>query len=201
MVFIVRQSRAVTGASRAVTRQRRTLNRQKASEASTGTEALNPEAVIPSAGLPLYLCLLFVVLGGGMLVFGSRFLVRGAITVAELAGMSEAVIGLTIIAIGTSLPELVTSVVAALKKEVDIAVGNVVGSNLFNLLAIGGTASLINPMGSGEMSYLDFGVMLGFTILLLPFLRTKFTLSRVEGFIFVAVYGFYTTYLVTTAIS
>jgi cation:H+ antiporter len=111
--------------------------------------------------------------------------------------MSEAVIGLTIVAIGTSMPELATSVVAAVKKQPDIAIGNVIGSNIFNILGILGIASVIKPISAPDISIVDTLVMIGFSILLLPLIKTGFTLKRWEGGLFLALYIAYIVYLLT----
>lgn len=168
--------------------------------AAIPTPALEDKlAAIPTPALPLWLCIAFIVAGLVALIFGSRFAVIGAVEIAARIGFSEAVIGLTVVALGTSLPELVTSCVAAAKREADIAVGNVIGSNLFNLLLIGGLASTLKPVDSSQLDLIDFGVMMVFTILLLPFLRTGFRLSRWEGGVFLAGYVVYMGYLVLYA--
>ena len=109
----------------------------------------------------------FVLLGLAALIAGSRLLVTGAVSIAREAGLSEAVIGLTIVAIGTSVPELATSIVAAIKKEPDIAIGNVVGSNIYNILFILGAASLVKPIQAPDISRIDLFVMLGMSLLFL----------------------------------
>jgi len=121
-------------------------------------------------------------LGGlAALVVGSRLLSGSAVAIAEMAGMSEAAIGLTIVAAGTSLPELATSLVAALRRQPDIAVGNVVGSNAFNCLGIAGAAALAAPLETAGVRALDYGVMVAFSALLLPLLWTGLLLRRLEG--------------------
>ncbi len=132
-----------------------------------------------------------VALGIGLLVGGGRLLVTGAVTIAEAFGLSDAVIGLTVVAIGTSLPELATSLVAALRGESDIAIGNVVGSNLFNLLAVLGVTSAVTPIDAGGLSVVDFGVMLAFTAVLLPVAWTGFRIVRWEGGVLLAGYVAY----------
>jgi cation:H+ antiporter len=145
---------------------------------------------IPFIRLTVYI--LFSLIG---LFFGARFLIHGAVGLARAWGVSEAVIGLTIVAVGTSLPELATSIIAAARKESDIAVGNVIGSNIFNGLAILGTASLIRPFQSVECSWWSLGVMLLLSVLCLPFLRSGFRLSRFEGLCLLIVYGVYIVFL------
>ena len=136
---------------------------------------------VPSRSKSLYLDLLFIVGGLLLLVFGSRLLVISATDIARLIGISEAVIGLTIIAAGTSMPELATSIVAALRRQPDIAVGNVVGSNIFNILGILGVASIAKPLSATGITKLDLWVMVGFSVALLPLLYTDLKLQRWEG--------------------
>lgn len=136
-------------------------------------------------------------LGGGLaiLIFASNLLVDNAISIAQELGVSEAVIGLTIVAAGTSLPELATSVVAALKKNQDIAIGNIVGSNLFNILAIAGTSSVINPIVAKNVNHIDLLVMLGLTLLLLPIVKSGQKISRAEGWVLLVIYLCYLAWL------
>jgi len=132
-------------------------------------------------------------IGGGLvgLVLGARWFVQGAAELARLAGLGEALIGLTIVAAGTSLPELATSVVAALRRHTDIAVGNIVGSNIFNLLGILGTAALIKPFTTAGIMGLDLAVMLALAIILLPMAMTGFVLKRWEGAFLLLGYAIY----------
>lgn len=126
--------------------------------------------------------ILAVVLGAGLLAGGSTMLVSGATGVAAAFGVSDVVIGLTIVAAGTSTPELVTSLVAAWRGRDDIAVGNVVGSNIFNVLGIGGTTSLIHPLSvPSEILIRDNWWMLGTSLLLFPLMKTGMRINRVEG--------------------
>lgn len=125
----------------------------------------------------------FVLAGLAMLVFGARIFVNEAVEIATLWGVSESVIGLTIVAAGTSLPELATSVVAAIRGRADMAVGNILGSNLFNLLAIAGLSSVVRPLVAPGLSGVDLGVMIVTSAILLPFFRTGFRLSRWEGLV------------------
>ena len=126
---------------------------------------------------------------------GVPFFVDGAVGLARAIGVSEAVIGLTIVALGTSLPELATSVIAAIKKEEDIAIGNIIGSNIFNILAILGVSSTITPLDATGVGQVSLYFMLGTSVLLLPFMRTGFVLNRIEGMLLLAVYGGYMYYL------
>jgi len=140
--------------------------------------------------------LLFVVAGLAVLIVGADLLVEGAVAVAQSLGLSEAVIGLTIIALGTSLPELATSVVAAVRGEGDIAVGNVVGSNLFNILAILGLSVLVHPIPEAGIAVVDLAVMVALAVVLLPFMRSGFRLVRWEGVVLLLIYVGYVVYLV-----
>lgn len=138
---------------------------------------------------------LFVGGGLGVLVLGSRLLVDNAVALAQALGISEAVIGLTIVAAGTSMPELATSVVAAFRKQPDIAIGNIVGSNVFNMLGILGIASLTTPLDAPAIATLDYVAMIVLTALLLPLLYTGRRLHRVEGGLLLLLYGGYLAYL------
>lgn len=133
----------------------------------------------------------FIVSGIIGLVYGAEWLVDSAVTIAESFGINKAVTGLTIVAIGTSLPELATSVVAALKKESDIALGNVVGSNIFNMLSVMGLASMILPIEGADITIVDLSVMMAFTVLLLPMMWFRMNISRIEGLVLLAGYFAY----------
>jgi len=137
----------------------------------------------------------FLILGLIALAFGSEFLVSGAVDLARLWGLSEALIGLTIVSIGTGTPELATALMAAYRKTADIAIGNAVGSNLFNILFVVGLAGLVAPMDANGIKSSDLYVMFGLTILLLPTVWTGFVLDRKEGFLFLAIYVAYLYYL------
>ncbi|MFH1760619.1 MAG: calcium/sodium antiporter [bacterium] len=139
---------------------------------------------------------LFSILGGlAALVLGSRFFVKSAVDFAELMGISQALVGLTIVAAGTSLPELATSVVAAARKQGDIAIGNIIGSNIFNILGILGITSMISPLHIQGIGIVELCFMAGTAILLLPFMRTGFVLNRLEGVLLLGIYGGYLYYL------
>lgn len=143
-----------------------------------------------------------VVLGLVLLVVGSRFLVDSAVAIATALGVSQVVIGLTIVAAGTSLPEVATSIMATIKGERDIAVGNVVGSNLFNLLGVAGISGLVSGNGltvSPEVVGFDVPVMLATAVACLPIFFTGHKIARWEGFVFFAYYIFYIGFLVLTA--
>lgn len=149
-------------------------------------------ADIPAkTGKSLFLDLLFVVGGLGMLIAGSNFLVNGTVKLATYLGVSQAVIGLTIVAAGTSLPELATSVVAGIRGEDDIAIGNIIGSNIFNILCILGVAPFFGQVKTGGIQVLDLGFMLGTAALLLPLMWSRLRIGRAEGVILVLLYGSY----------
>lgn len=135
--------------------------------------------------------LAFVLGGLGILILGSRLLVDHSVLLARTFGISEAVIGLTIVAAGTSMPELATSVVAAIRKQPDIAIGNVVGSNVFNILGILGLTSIVSPLNAPGIAWLDYAAMLAFTVLLIPLLYTGRILHRLEGLALLVLYGGY----------
>jgi len=151
---------------------------------------------------PLWFNLMLVAAGLVVLVVGSQLLVNGATDIAESAGVSDLVIGLTVVAIGTSLPELATSILAALRGQRDIAVGNVIGSNLFNLMSVLGLSSIVSNDGipvSDVSLRLDFPVMLAATIVLVPIVWNGFQIKRWEGFVLIGFYAVYVAYLVLDA--
>jgi cation:H+ antiporter len=170
-------------------RQARRESQRVQTEFSTGFET-SPSG---SAGVSRHF--VWLLLGLVMLTVGSRWLVGGASDIARLLGVSELVIGLTIVAFGTSLPEAVTSVIASLRGERDIAVGNVVGSNMFNLLAVLGLSSIFSPQGIGVLESalrFDFPVMMTVSVACLPIFMTGRRISRWEGGVF---FAYYLTYL------
>ena len=136
----------------------------------------------------------FLILGLIALALGSNFLVEGAVDLARIWGLSEALIGLTIVSIGTGTPELATALMAAYRKTADIAIGNAVGSNIFNIFFVVGLAGLIAPINGTQISPTDLYVMFGLTFLLLPTVWTGMVLDRKEGFLFVAIYVAYIYY-------
>ncbi|MDA0745217.1 MAG: calcium/sodium antiporter [bacterium] len=145
----------------------------------------------------------WIILGLGLLVMGSRWLVESAVVFARLLGVSELVIGLTIVAVGTSLPEVVTSIVASIRGERDIAVGNVVGSNIFNLLAVLGLSSALSLHGidvPDSTLYFDLPIMLAVAVACLPVFFTGHRIARWEGALFLGYYAAYTTILVLIAL-
>jgi len=143
-----------------------------------------------------------VACGLGMLVLGSRWLVDGSVSLAQTVGLSQLVIGLTVIAAGTSLPEVATSVIAALRGERDIAAGNVVGSNIFNILSVLGLTSLVAangvPVPEPALTF-DIPVMIAVAVAALPIFFTGNVIARWEGWLFLGYYATYTTYLILDA--
>jgi cation:H+ antiporter len=144
----------------------------------------------------------FVVAGLGLLVLGSNWLVDGAIELARYFGISELIIGLTIISIGTSLPELATVIAATIRNEQELVVGNIIGSNLFNILMVLGFTSLIAPNGlavSHEAIVFDIPIMIAVALACLPIFFAGYLIERWEGGLFLAYYVAYTVYLFLTA--
>lgn len=174
-LFLIRQSR------------RATPDRQMPVEANPGNWLANA---------------IFIVGGLALLVAGARWLIDAAVTAATLLGLSELVIGLTIVAAGTSLPEVATSVLASLRGERDIAVGNVVGSNIFNVLLVLGAGSAVTsagmPVPIGTLTF-DLPVMIGVSVAALPIFFTGYRIARWEGIVFLGYYFAYTTLLILQA--
>ncbi len=142
-----------------------------------------------------WVSILLIVGGLGLLLGGAHIFVNGAVEVAERLGVSQAIIGLSMVALGTSLPELITSIVASFRNENDIAIGNAVGSNVFNVLSVLGFSSVINPISSSGVGYVDLAIMMLFMIIILPMSKSGFVFKRVEGAILLAGYFAYILYL------
>ena len=146
--------------------------------------------------------LLFTAGGIAMTIGGAYLLVDGALALALAAGVPDTIIGLTVVAVGTSLPELSASIVAAFRRQGDIALGNILGSNIYNILGVLGTTAIINPLAvPAEIARIDIWVMLAATVLLIVFALTGSRLSRLEGAVFLCLYGAYAAYLATTGIA
>lgn len=140
------------------------------------------------------------VVGIAITIFGARFFVGGAVDLAKGFGISDTIIGLTVVAVGTSMPELVTSVMAAFRKHSDVAYGNIIGSNIFNVLFVLGATSLVKPIDiPPQIAQLDIWVMLAATALLIFFARSGFKLQRWEGFAFLGAFMAYTAFLISIA--
>lgn len=152
-------------------------------EAAEALEAA-PNSWLPAIGL---------IIGGAIgLVVGSELLIDGAVAIAQAFGISDAVIGLTLVAFGTSLPELATAVVAALRKHADVAIGNIIGSNIFNVLGILGVLALVSPFEfTAELLVFDIWVMLGATLLLMAVLASGRSIGRMTALAFLAIYGIF----------
>ena len=148
--------------------------------------------------MPIWKSALFIAGGLAGLIYGGQLFVDGASGIASSLGVSESIIGLTIVAGGTSLPELATSVTAALKKNPGIAIGNVIGSNLFNILFVLGCSATISPLSMGGINNVDMAVLIGSAILfwLVGWFFKKRTITRVEGALLVICYIAYTAYLI-----
>lgn len=177
-VFAIRQSR----------KESREVQEEYAQEFGDG--ATSPSHIAIQLGL--------VAIGVIMIMFGARWLINGAVAIARLLGVSELIIGLTIIAVGTSLPEIATSLIASIRGERDIAVGNAIGSNIFNILFVIGLGSLIVPNGikvsAAAMSF-DIPVMIVVAVACLPIFFIGYNIARWEGFLFLGYYAAYTLYL------
>jgi cation:H+ antiporter len=150
---------------------------------ATATATTTTTAIAKSA--------LLIAIGLALLYFGATLTVDNAVVIATSIGISERIVGLTIVAIGTSLPELITSVVAARKKHVDLSVGNIVGSNIFNALAIVGISAAIAGVSVNPNIFIDYAVMIAFSLVLIPLMRSGFVISRIEGYGLVAAYSIY----------
>ncbi|MDD6070742.1 MAG: calcium/sodium antiporter [Clostridiales bacterium] len=164
------------------------LSAKKARAASAGVEE---EYEI----LPVWKCIIFIIGGAAAIKFGGDFVVKGASTVAASFGLSQTLIGLTVVALGTSLPELVTSIVAAKKNEVDMAVGNVVGSNIFNILLVLGIASAISPITFLMENVIDIIILVVMSVIVWLFAWSKEKIERKEGIIMLILYVAYMIYI------
>jgi cation:H+ antiporter len=144
--------------------------------------------VLPSLRSSVWMDLVFLFTGMGMLIFGANLFVNGSIEAARYLGVSEAFIGLTLVALGTSLPELATSIVAAWKGQNDISIGNVIGSNIFNTFGILGLSSIVHPIRGVGVQTTDLIFMTVLSFLILPLMKSDFTLKRWEGCLLLLVY-------------
>jgi len=168
-----------------------------AAEAAQADDCEEEELEGADPSLPWWKIIAFLVAGLVGLSMGADYLVEGAASIARAYGISETVIGLTLIAVGTSLPELATSVIAAFKKQADVAMGTVIGSNVFNLLGIIGVAGFVGKIDMGpSMLQFDLWVMLGVSLMLVPFILLRHNITRAVGVVFVVLYVAYTASLV-----
>jgi cation:H+ antiporter len=160
-----------------------------------GDAAEDLEGADPS--MPWWKIIGFLIAGLIALPFGADYLVMGAVAIARDFGVSETVIGLTLVAVGTSLPELATSIIAAFKKQAEVAMGNIIGSNVFNLLGIIGITGLVGKLPvPPEMLHYDLWIMLGASLLIIPFILFKRDITRLVGLGLIALYAAYTVSLV-----
>lgn len=149
----------------------------------------NPAAHDEAEPMALWKAILLVIVSFLAMVFGANILVEGASNIARLLGVTDRIIGLTIVAIGTSLPELFSSVMAAIKGKTDMAIGNIIGSGSFNILCVIGISSIITPiMGTNIGFAFDYALMIFLGVLLWLFLRSRYVLERWEGFVLTAIY-------------
>jgi cation:H+ antiporter len=153
------------------------------------------ENTVPILSKNVLLNLVVAAAGIAMLVIGSRLFVDASVTIAALIGVPTAVVGLSAAAFGSSLPELTASIIAARHGQPEMAAGNLIGSNIFNLLLILGATSLFQPLSMGSVTIIDLGVMIGVSALALTLMLTRARLHRPEGIALVAVYGIYMTWL------
>ena len=145
--------------------------------------------------MPVWKSLLFIVIGAVGIIIGGDVVVDSASNIAAKFGMSQTLIGLTIVSVGTSLPELVTSIVAARKNEVDMALGNAIGSNVFNILFVLGIAGAISPMAFLTENVIDIVILVVFSLIVWLFAWTKKEIKRGEGLIMVLLYVLYVVYI------
>lgn len=157
-------------------------------------------AAVPVASAPISIALVFAVVGIGLTIYGADLLVGNAILLARAAGVSDTVVGLTIVAVGTSAPELVTSLVAALRRQSDVALGNVIGSNLYNLLGILGVTAVVRPITvPPSIMAVDVWVMGAATLALVILAYKNGRVSRAAGLALTFGYGLYAAWLIATA--
>ncbi len=157
---------------------------------------------VEPAKMPIWLAFLGTALGVVILVIGAKILVEGAVDIAQFLGVPERIIGLTVVAFGTSLPELASSIVAAIKKETDLILGNIIGSNVFNVLAILGITAAVYPINpnfnslvSNNGLLIDIGLMMFLGIILIPFMLGKSRLGRLDGMVLFVIYVGYIVFL------
>lgn len=151
---------------------------------------------IDYSGRKIFKACVLLIFGTAGVLFGANLIVDNAVIIAKSLGVSEILISVTIIALGTSLPEMVTSLAAMRKGESDIAIGNVVGSNIFNILFVLGLSSTIRPISFPPMAFLDLWFVLGFSVVLIVFAYTKRTISKKEGGMLLLFYMFYIAFVI-----
>ena len=158
--------------------------------------AVESESAVITQTIAIPKSIFLIGIGLVLLTFGSFVTVENAVNIAQQIGLSERIIGLTLVAVGTSLPELITSVIAAKKGHVDLSIGNIVGSNMFNILAIVGISSTISGITVNELMWTDYYIMIGFALVLIPIMKTGFVINRKEGVLLFAGYIAYTITLI-----
>lgn len=146
--------------------------------------------------LPMHTSLMYIGLGLAAIIFGGDLVVDNACRIAAAFGLSETLIGLTIVAIGTSLPELVTSITASRKGESGLALGNVVGSNIFNIMFILGLSSTVHPIAAEPVAFMDILILIAMTTVIYVFCRIRSQMGRLMGSLCVAAYVIYSVYIV-----
>lgn len=145
--------------------------------------------------LAAWKCVIFIIGGAAAIVFGGDFVVDGATVIALRFGLSQTLVGLTVVALGTSLPELVTSIVAARKNEVDMALGNVIGSNIFNILMVLGIAGAISPLDFLMENFIDIGLLILMSVIVWIFAWTRKKVAKGEGIVMLLLYAAYMVYI------
>jgi len=169
--------------------------RQARSMISVATEQAFAGELGQGENLRPSLSVLAVIGGLALLVFGSHVFVKGAVSLASEWGMSQIAIGLTIVSLGTSLPELATSLLASVRRQGDVAIGNIVGSNIFNILGILGVTAMVQPIVAEDLAWIDLGIVMLVSLALLPIVRSGGRISRMEGAVLLIVYIGYTAWL------
>lgn len=185
-------------------REKASVRKELESVVREGVDGEPDDGVPSSPARSIGIALLLLVLGLGLLLFGSDQLVDGAVTIAVRLGVSQLMIGLTVLAIGTSLPEISISIIAAMKGKIDLAVGNVIGSNIFNILGVLGLTSIIAPGGvpvTADAIAFDIPLVVFLPLLCLPIFFTGMRITRSEGILFVSVYVAYLVSLTIGAAS
>ena len=168
---------------------------KKARAAGEALEIEEEEEAEHLADLPVWKCIVYIVLGAAAIAIGGDFVVDSASEIAADFGLSPNLIGLTIVALGTSLPELVTSIVAARKKEADMALGNVIGSNIFNVLFVLGIAATISPVAFIMENVIDIVILTVMSVVVLIFAWSKKRVGRIEGIVMLLAYAGYMVYI------
>lgn len=170
------------------------MDARKRGEISEKEAEMNEE-MSEMEDLPVWKCILYIVGGAVAIKFGGDFVVDSAANIAKTFGVSQTLIGLTICALGTSLPELVTSIVAARKNELDMAIGNVVGSNVFNILMVLGIAAAVSPIEFLMENIIDIAILLVFSLITWLFCVTRKKIGRIEGATMLVLYAGYVVYI------